>query len=223
MANKLFAASIFILCSTIICLAIPRIVAIYTLIPVKNELSLKTLNQGQYLILEQALNKSLNWNKNPDYYFLKERSLLRSRKYFRLKKDQEDYYKKRISLLVKGLSLAGFRPFEWSRLAHLGSMTGDTRLAKKALEMSILTGPHIKTLYFTRLITFASIWPELDDAYKDKYQDIARLAYRHFRARVVIVARKSSAVREIYRRLFRDSPVRLLAFYRLIYQSKSSG
>lgn len=196
--------------------ATPSLIANLQILTIKPELSLSVLSEEQYKKVSVGIDRAIGWFEDPEYYFLKERSLLRARKARAAETQRSEYYDQRIGLLVKGLSLASARPFELARLAHLYAGIGDNKNAKIALFHSLSAGPHIQNLYFTRFLTLSKIWQGIEAEDRKQMDTIIRLAYQHKTWKVIRVAKVSVEARKLVVYILKKDPKKLLEFYRRI-------
>jgi len=127
-----------------VCLALPRAIAAFHILSIKNQLSSQSLSEAQFQKVKTGLQAALEWSDDPDYYFFWERSLSKRGIDSANEAMRSSFREERISLLKKGLSRAPARPYEWARLAHLYSLQNYAHLAYKALKMSVYTGPNIR-------------------------------------------------------------------------------
>ncbi len=87
------------------------------------------------------------------------------------------------------------KPYELARLAHLYLRLGNKELAHNCLDLSIETGPHIRPLYYTRLLTLEGIWEGLRFIEKSRYIPLIRAGFRYRQDLFIIAAKRSRAFR----------------------------
>ena len=214
--NYLHAVLIGLISVLVLNLSYPRIISLFNLLPVKYEMGLKRLSEEQFQAVKIAIHSASDSNRVPEYYFLEERQISRTKFSKATPKYKKAIIDERIRLLNAGLVGAGARPYELARLAHLYALKGDPVRARKALDLSILTGPFIRPLYITRFLTLSKLWPELTDKEKKRYSKLIKLVYKYRKAWLVTRAKKLKVMRKMMAYHFGSDLKELIKFYRLV-------
>jgi hypothetical protein len=206
---------------SVLILSFPRMLASYHILSIKSELKLKTLTPKQYQGIKAALELALTWTEDPEYYFLLERSLSRVKNHYSREISPLENYQVRIRLLKKGLSISAVRPYEWARLAHLYTLTGDQDLAEKTLWLSMKTGPFVPPLSISRLISLSHLWAELSDGQKRDFSIIIKLALLYQKDEVVRLTTRNIRLLRMVKFSLRGRPAELEEFYKLFLKKIS--
>jgi len=214
--NYLHSVLIGLISVLVLILSYPRIISLFDLLPVKYEMGLKQLSEEQFQAVKVAIDSASNSHGAPEYYFLKERQISRTKFSSATPEDEKANIDERIRLLNAGLAGAGARPFELARLAHLYAFKGDSVRAKSALDLSILTGPFIRPLYATRFLTLSKLWPGLSDKDKKSYSKVIRLVYTQRKSWLITRAKKIQVIRKMMAYHFGADLKELIKFYRLV-------
>ena len=199
-----------------VCLALPRAIAAFHILSIKNQLSSQSLSEAQFQKVKTGLQAALEWSDDPDYYFFWERSLSKRGVDSVGEAIRSSFIEERISLLKKGLSRAPARAYEWARLAHLYSLQDHAHLAHKALKMSVYTGPNIRQLHLSRLLTLSKIWLELNPLDRNFFYKEAELAFRYHRSKVIRFSKNNKNLRNIFKETWSADQSKLLSYYKLL-------
>jgi hypothetical protein len=218
---------VFRLCSIILCalgiyLSLPRTIASLYSFPIKDPASAEFFEKKEYERGRSAIKEALNWQSDPNLYFLLENLLLHAR-YQLDPEERNSYVEERLSLLTQGLALTSCRPDKLARLAHILAIQKRYGDAQKILALSVTAGPYIQNIYFTRFRTISLLWVHLNEEQKEFFKEAIKLAFKYSPDGVVkeAILRKSAREATVFALL--DARADLTKFYQLFLKGYSKN